>query len=276
MTWHQVLQRATPSREPLGPDVRIRLGLSLRAVDADDAGHPGGPASLRRRDQRAADRRRPHLRLQFRTSRATSAGSTTSRSTSKPVITLWTNGTNNTFDVSGFSDAATINLTPGTFSSVGGLDEQHRHRLRHGDREGDRRRGQRHDHRIGRRLDPDGRRRQRQAVWRRGQRRADAAAKIRTRSIRAAASISLRDIAVEHERRHRLQLRPEHHHRHRADARSAAPTSASRSSAATRPSPSATRSVLLEGIFGGGDFMAVARGQRQQRAHDGDVRALPA
>jgi hypothetical protein len=39
----------------------------------------------------------------------------------KPVITLWTNGTNNTFDVSGFSDAATINLNPGTFSSVGGL-----------------------------------------------------------------------------------------------------------------------------------------------------------
>ena len=39
----------------------------------------------------------------------------------QPIITLWTNGTNNTFDVSGFSDDATINLTPGTFSSVGGL-----------------------------------------------------------------------------------------------------------------------------------------------------------
>lgn len=38
-----------------------------------------------------------------------------------PVITLWENGTNNTFDVSGFSQNATINLTPGTFSSVGGL-----------------------------------------------------------------------------------------------------------------------------------------------------------
>jgi serralysin len=39
----------------------------------------------------------------------------------QPVITLWTNGTNNTFDVSGFSADATISLVPGTFSSVGGL-----------------------------------------------------------------------------------------------------------------------------------------------------------
>lgn len=39
----------------------------------------------------------------------------------QPVITLWENGRNNTFDVSGFSNDAVINLTPGTFSSVGGL-----------------------------------------------------------------------------------------------------------------------------------------------------------
>lgn len=39
----------------------------------------------------------------------------------QPVVTLWTSGTNNTFDVSGFSNDAVINLTPGTFSSVGGL-----------------------------------------------------------------------------------------------------------------------------------------------------------
>src|SRR5262245_28331961 len=37
-----------------------------------------------------------------------------------PVITLWANGTNNTLDVSGWSNAATINLNPGTFSSVHG------------------------------------------------------------------------------------------------------------------------------------------------------------
>ena len=39
----------------------------------------------------------------------------------QPVITLWSNGTNNTFDVSEFTADATINLNSGTFSSVGGL-----------------------------------------------------------------------------------------------------------------------------------------------------------
>lgn len=39
----------------------------------------------------------------------------------QPVITLWENGTNNTFDVSGFSNDAVISLAAGTFSSVGGL-----------------------------------------------------------------------------------------------------------------------------------------------------------
>ena len=38
-----------------------------------------------------------------------------------PVITLWDAGTGNTLDLSGFSEAATVSLTPGTFSSVGGL-----------------------------------------------------------------------------------------------------------------------------------------------------------
>ena len=38
----------------------------------------------------------------------------------KPIITLWENGTNNTLDLSGFSQDAIVNLTPGTFSSVGG------------------------------------------------------------------------------------------------------------------------------------------------------------
>lgn len=38
-----------------------------------------------------------------------------------PVVTLWDSGTGNTLDLSGFSEAATVNLTPGTFSSAGGL-----------------------------------------------------------------------------------------------------------------------------------------------------------
>jgi hypothetical protein len=37
-----------------------------------------------------------------------------------PVVTIWDGGLNNTLDVSGFSAKATINLNPGTFSSVNG------------------------------------------------------------------------------------------------------------------------------------------------------------
>ena len=37
-----------------------------------------------------------------------------------PIVTLWENGRNNTLDLSGFSQDAIVNLTPGTFSSVGG------------------------------------------------------------------------------------------------------------------------------------------------------------
>ncbi|HUO97266.1 MAG TPA: M10 family metallopeptidase C-terminal domain-containing protein [Rhizomicrobium sp.] len=38
-----------------------------------------------------------------------------------PVITLWDLGTGNTFDISGFSTAANVNLNAGTYSSVDGL-----------------------------------------------------------------------------------------------------------------------------------------------------------
>jgi hypothetical protein len=38
-----------------------------------------------------------------------------------PVITLWDKGTNNTLDISGFSQAAYINLNPGTYSSTTGM-----------------------------------------------------------------------------------------------------------------------------------------------------------
>ncbi len=38
-----------------------------------------------------------------------------------PVITIWDGGTGNTLDLSGFSSSAVISLTPGTFSSCGGL-----------------------------------------------------------------------------------------------------------------------------------------------------------
>jgi Peptidase M10 serralysin C terminal len=38
-----------------------------------------------------------------------------------PVITIWASGTNNTLDLSGWSNPATINLNPGTFSSAHGL-----------------------------------------------------------------------------------------------------------------------------------------------------------
>lgn len=39
----------------------------------------------------------------------------------KPVITIWDKGSNNTLDLSGFSGTAKVNLNPGTFSSAGGL-----------------------------------------------------------------------------------------------------------------------------------------------------------
>lgn len=38
-----------------------------------------------------------------------------------PVITLYSQGTGNVFDLSGYDDAQVIDLTPGAFSSVGGL-----------------------------------------------------------------------------------------------------------------------------------------------------------
>jgi hypothetical protein len=38
-----------------------------------------------------------------------------------PVITLWDKGTNNTLDISGFSQTANINLNPGTYSSTTGM-----------------------------------------------------------------------------------------------------------------------------------------------------------
>ena len=38
----------------------------------------------------------------------------------KPVITIWDGGLNNTLDLSGWNTAATINLNPGTFSSANG------------------------------------------------------------------------------------------------------------------------------------------------------------
>jgi len=37
---------------------------------------------------------------------------------SNPVITIWDQGTGNTLDLSGFSTASTVNLNPGTYSSV--------------------------------------------------------------------------------------------------------------------------------------------------------------
>lgn len=38
-----------------------------------------------------------------------------------PIITIWDGGINNTLDLSGFSAKSTVNLNPGTFSSVNGL-----------------------------------------------------------------------------------------------------------------------------------------------------------
>jgi serralysin len=40
-----------------------------------------------------------------------------------PVITIWDSGANNTLDLSGFTAAATVNLNPGSFSSVDGLTD---------------------------------------------------------------------------------------------------------------------------------------------------------
>jgi hypothetical protein len=39
----------------------------------------------------------------------------------KPVVTLWDKGSNNTLDLSGFSGSAAINLNPGTYSSAAGM-----------------------------------------------------------------------------------------------------------------------------------------------------------
>ncbi len=39
----------------------------------------------------------------------------------RPIITIWNKGGGNTLDVSGFSQAATINMNDGTFSSVAGM-----------------------------------------------------------------------------------------------------------------------------------------------------------
>ncbi|GAA0580016.1 M10 family metallopeptidase C-terminal domain-containing protein [Rhizomicrobium electricum] len=39
----------------------------------------------------------------------------------KPVVTLWDKGTNNTLDLSGFTGTASVNLNPGTYSSAAGL-----------------------------------------------------------------------------------------------------------------------------------------------------------
>lgn len=38
-----------------------------------------------------------------------------------PVVTLWSGGSNNTLDLSGFSAKSTVNLNPGTFSSANGM-----------------------------------------------------------------------------------------------------------------------------------------------------------
>ena len=40
---------------------------------------------------------------------------------SHPIVTIWDGGANNTLNLSGFSENATINLNPGTFSSANGL-----------------------------------------------------------------------------------------------------------------------------------------------------------
>jgi hypothetical protein len=41
----------------------------------------------------------------------------------KPVVTLWDQGSNNTLDLSGFTNGSTVNLNPGTFSSAAGLKD---------------------------------------------------------------------------------------------------------------------------------------------------------
>jgi Ca2+-binding RTX toxin-like protein len=41
----------------------------------------------------------------------------------KPVVTLWDKGSNNTLDLSGFSGTASVNLNPGTFSSAAGMSK---------------------------------------------------------------------------------------------------------------------------------------------------------
>ena len=114
------LRRVSRQRHQLGIGLRCRPGLELFAADADGARHPGGPAPLRRGDQWSAGVRRPGLRLQCQ-HRGLHRPVFDFSINQHPVVTLWSGGTGNALNLSGFSSDSTINLAPGSFSSAAGL-----------------------------------------------------------------------------------------------------------------------------------------------------------
>ena len=112
---------STLSPAPTGDRTSTPDGTGPRAAHADGARHPGGPAALRRGDQRSAGNPAARSSASTPTSRAISAGSTISPSTSIRSSRCGAAARGNTLDLSGFSSDSTINLAPGTFSSAAGL-----------------------------------------------------------------------------------------------------------------------------------------------------------
>ena len=191
---NQVLQQLPRQGNQLGPDGRSqrrrRFSLQQRAVDADDAGHPGGPASLRRGHQRAADGRWPHLRLQLEHRGLHRPLLRLQRLNKNAIVTLWENGRNNTLDLSDFSQDAIDGPDPRHLLERRRPRQQSRHRLQHRHRKGHRRQRQRHHQRIECRFDAGGPRRQRSScIGGTGDDTIRGGAQVRTRSTRATASI---------------------------------------------------------------------------------------
>ena len=90
--------------------------------------------------------RQPDLRLQLDLHRRLSSADLRLQGINPPaIVTIWNHGTDNTLDLSGFSQNATVDLTPGYLLERRRPRQQHRHRLRHRGRAGGRRQRQRHD-----------------------------------------------------------------------------------------------------------------------------------
>ena len=274
----KVLRRISRQRHQLGISLRCRPELELFAADADGARHPGGPAPLRRGDQRSAGVRRPGLRLQcqhrglhrpvFRFLHQPASGrhavERRHRQRAEPVRLLV-----------GLDDQP----LPRQLLERRRPHQQHRDRLRHGHRDRDRRRRQRHAPRQRPSQLPAGRRRprpyprrrrQRQPVGRQRQRHAER--RHRRRCHRPGHGHRHRPrLAGRPQQRHDLRLRACHHRRHHglADRTRCAHGDAVRQHDGDRcrwPVLRPERPLL------GRRFHVRGARQRRQCAHPGDVR----